>query len=188
MNKKMGILPVNGTAKKESRKHSVNGLVVNGSGKRKAEESSDSEEDSKSKLVTRSTSKKVILTTESTPKKKKSSEVKIHKTISQTIITSVVATSPTQPQPQSPTALVTKLSPTSPDKSTLKPLESQSGGDTGLDRKDPQSRRPQQSPDTKEQQVSETTEIRTEKNRRKKEKKREREKLKKLAKKQSQKQ
>jgi len=183
MNKKMGILPVNGTAKRESKKHLVNGLV-NGSGKRKAEEISDSEEDSKSKLVTKSTSKKVTLTTESTPKKKKSFEAIVHKTISQTITTSVLSP---QPEPRFPITPVTKLLPKSPDTSTLKTLELPLAGGPGPELKDPE---PDESQQTSEpngsQGVSETSGSRTERNRLRKQKKREREKLKKkLAKKES---
>lgn len=174
---------MNGTAKRESKKHLVNGLV-NGSGKRKAEEISDSEEDSKSKLVTKSTSKKVTLTTESTPKKKKSFEAIVHKTISQTITTSVLSP---QPEPRFPITPVTKLLPKSPDTSTLKTLELPLAGGPGPELKDPE---PDESQQTSEpngsQGVSETSGSRTERNRLRKQKKREREKLKKkLAKKES---
>ena len=166
MKKRMGILPVNGIVK-DSKKQ-INGHV-NGSGKRKAEDSSDSEEDSKSKLVTKSTSKKIVSAMEPTPKKKNSSELKVHSAISETIITTVEQSSPTQPKARSPSA-ISKPTPMSPN-INLKPLELQSK-DRGCA--------------AGPQQASDTPVSRTEKNRRKREKKRERQKLKKLAEKQSQ--
>lgn len=180
MNKKMGILPVNGTAKREGKKYSVNGLV-NGSRKRKVQqESSDSEEDSKSKLVMKSMSKKVILSTETTPKKKKSSEVRVHKTISQTTTTFVVSTSPTESKLETLTTPISKPLPLSPKTTTLKPLEVSS-----TDRNAEPNGSQQSLTTNGSQQMSETAGQRTDANRRKKEKKREKDKLKKRKKKHS---
>jgi hypothetical protein len=180
MNKKMGISPVNGTAKRDAKKYSVNGLV-NGSGKRKVQqENSDSEEDSKSKLVMKSTSKKVIVSTETTPKKKKSSEVKVHKAISQTTTTSVISTSPTQSELQSLTAPISKPLPSSPKTTTLKPPELPS-----TDRDAEVNGSQQSLASNGSQQGSETVGPTTDKNRRKKEKKRSKDKLKKREDKQS---
>ena len=176
MNKKMGVLPVNGTAKREGKKYRVNGLV-NGSGKRKVqEETSDSEQDSKSKLVMKSASKKMSLSTETKPKqKKKSSEVKVHKTISQTTSTSVVSTIEMQDIPQSLTMPIPKPILSSPKTTTLKPPMAVSSADTNADPGGSQQRAT-----TNGSQLSESSGPKTDKNRRKKGKKRLKEKQKKL--------